>query len=167
MSTRKKNVKIPKNRPMHQPPNPLEIPAIADVVGQFDQQIESLSLMLQATVTNSTEEGRETNVKQRISELKNKLFNLPYWPIYCGDGYAAWTVNRMIRTNRDTGELVRGTVTVVITKNSTPAYTIDAYVTKNFTAGSVVVIPMGSTGPDWRNSVLWNIVDGNISYTKK
>lgn len=164
MSTKKKNVKIPKDpavktpRPISEVGPKLPLYAILDI---FRQQIAELAALVCRDPED--QEDARAKCKRQCAVIKEKLFQLPEWPTYYNDQkIAAWVVNRMVRVDRATGDLLRGTVTVVLTKDGVPVSTIDAYTTNNFATGSVVILRLGENGPDSRCSVLLSIVNGEI-----
>lgn len=160
MSTKKKNVKIPKD-PAVKAPSPISEPAITEILDCFDRQIKELDALVHRELGDR--EDIRVKSKNQYTAVREKLFRLPEWPTYYNDRkFAAWVVNRMVRADRVTGELLRGTVTVVLTRDGIPVYTIDAYTTNNFATGSVVILRLGENGPDSRCSILLNIVDGEI-----
>jgi len=131
-------------------------PVIRYVIELLDREMSQCAVALDNTTMLPEDRART---------FKEKLFTIKPWPEKFDPEQEIWVLNRMVRTDRTTGNLVRANVTILITKDRYPAYAIDAYVKDNFTKGSLVVIPMAD-GPDMRNTVFWNILNGKLTLKK-
>lgn len=93
-------------------------------------------------------------------ELENQLFQLGSYPLHAGEDYPnldLYTVERFVRTDRETHDLIRATASIVVlnTETNTPAYFINAYL--SLKGGRISVTPMGDKGPIGRNTWTQNI----------
>ena len=70
---------------------------------------------------------------------------------------ALYAVERFIRTDRESHELVRATTSIVVmnTEKSIPQYFINAYL--SLKGGRISVTPMGDKGPIGRNTYAINV----------
>ena len=119
----------------------------------FDQQLESFM-----DVQNHLHQYDSKEI--RLSQ-KN-LFSFETWPMTWNDtSDKVYILNRMVKMDRESQELIRATVNCVIINNGVPTYAVECYVTKQYT-GSAVVIKMDENGPNRKSSAIFNIVDGRI-----
>lgn len=93
-------------------------------------------------------------------ELENQLFQLGAYPLMAGEDYpnlALYTMERFIRTDRETHDLIRATASIVVmdTETNAPAYFINSYL--SLKGGRISVTPMGDKGPVGRNTWTLNI----------
>ena len=93
-------------------------------------------------------------------DLENQLFQLGAYPLMAGAEYpdlALYAVERFIRTDRESHELVRATTSIVVmnTEKNIPQYFINAYL--SLKGGRISVTPMGDKGPIGRNTYAINV----------
>lgn len=91
----------------------------------------------------------------RIRDLEKGLFQLGAYPLMAGEAYpnlALYTVERFIRSDRETHAFIRATTSIIVlnTETNAPAYFISAYLTQS--GGRITVTPMGDRGPIGRNT---------------
>ena len=73
-----------------------------------------------------------------------------------------YLLDRNIKFNKDTNQLVRGSMIAVALWNGQPKYYINAYVTKDL-IGNIMVAPILSKGTDFRNAARWSNRPGQES----
>lgn len=98
-------------------------------------------------------------------ELEKGLFQLGSYPLLAGESYpnlALYTVERFIRSDRETHAFNRATVSIIVlnTETNTPAYFISAFLTAE--NGRITVTPMGDRGPIGRNTYTVKIAKNDV-----
>lgn len=129
----------------------------APVYDDFQKEISN-DLLDQATHFLLNIENAKTADDRR--DLENQLFQLGSYPLMAGPTYpnlALYAVERFVRTDRETHELIRATTSIVVidAEPDAPKYFINAYL--SLKGGRISVTPMGDKGPIGRNTYTINI----------
>lgn len=111
-----------------------------------------------------SQDGLNAKTVNERKDMENSLYNI-VWGGGCGvvtadntiAEYELYMVDRSVRIDRDTHKLNRASCTIVAMGRETHTiqYTVTAYLTSRYT-GTVMVIPVGDTGPQYKSSVRYN-----------
>lgn len=116
---------------------------------------KTLCAFFQAQISQFIEDSNSGDIDASVVDSKLFRIDSQGTTIEGVPDCALYVLDRTIRRDRSSGELIRTSLSAVAIKDGAPAFYVSGYITSQL-IGSLQVAPFGEHGPNYRNAAKWS-----------